>query len=132
MPTEHLPHTRRQARLAARAQRGDARARDSLVRELMPLAKRVARRFASAHQPAEDLAQVAGIGLLKAIDRFDPSRGAAFLTYAQALMTGEIRLHLRDTRLMRVPRPIYDQVPRFQSALDRLTAERGRRPSWQV
>jgi RNA polymerase sigma-B factor len=115
--------------LAGRAQAGDESARERLVRELMPAADRVARRFATHHHPAEDLAQVAGIGLLKAIDRFEGGREAAFATYAQALMTGEIRRHLRDGRLMRIPRPIYEQVPRFQRALERLGAELGRSPS---
>ena len=89
----------------------------------------LARRFASRHHPAEDLAQVAGIGLLKAIDRFDTEREVAFATYAHALMTGEVRRHLRDARLMRVPRTIYEQVPAFHRAVERLTIELGRLPT---
>jgi RNA polymerase sigma-B factor len=96
---------------------------------MLPIAGRVARRFASSQHPAEDLAQVAGIGLLKAIDRFEPTREATFATYAHALMTGEVRRYMRDARLLRVPRPIYEQVPRFQRALARLTAVHGRRPT---
>src|SRR3954449_3631882 len=129
MASDHLAPERRHARLARRAQGGDERARDRLVHELMPVADRVARRFATSHHPAEDLAQVAGIGLLKAIDRFDDGRETAFATYAQALMTGEIRRHLRDSRLMRIPRPLWEQVPRFQRALDRLRSELGRSPT---
>jgi len=125
----HVTPESHHARLVARARAGDNRARDGLVRELMPLAERVARRFASVHQPAEDLTQVAGIGLLKAIERFDASREVAFTTYAQAVMTGEVQRHIRDTRLVRVPRPIYEQVPRFQRTLDRLTGELGRTPT---
>jgi RNA polymerase sigma-B factor len=128
MGDAHLTPQRRHARLVVRARGGDERARDRLVRELLPLAERVARRFASPHHPAEDLTQVAGIGLLKAIDRYDTAREAAFTTYAQAVMTGEVQRHMRDTRLVRIPRPIYEQVPRFQRALDRLTAELGRTP----
>src|SRR5258705_10800226 len=94
----------------------------------MPAAERVARRFASASHPAEDLAQVAGIGLLKAIDRFDPAHETAFGTYAHALMTGEIRRHLRDSRMVRIPRSIYEQVPRFQRTIDELRRELGRPP----
>lgn len=129
MTGRHLAPEERHARLVARSRRGDEHARDALVRELLPMAERVARRFASPHHPSEDLAQVAGIGLLKAIDRFEPGREAVFATYAHALMTGEVRRHLRDARLMRVPRPIYEQVPRFQRALDRLTAGLGREPT---
>jgi RNA polymerase sigma-B factor len=127
MPMNHSDD-RRHILLAARA-RSDTRARDTLVRELMPVAERVGRRFASAHHPAEDLAQVAGIGLLKAIDRFDPAHAAAFTTYAHALMTGEVRRHLRDSRFVRVPRSIYEQVPRFQRTLERLSAELHRTPT---
>ena len=128
MGGNHLAPEQRHARLVTRAQRGDERAREHIVHELMPAAEWIARRFATHHHPAEDLAQVAGIGLLKAIERYDRSREAAFATYAQALMTGEVRRHLRDSRLMRVPRPIYEQVPRFQRALDRLSSSLGRAP----
>ena len=95
----------------------------------MPLAERVARRFASSQHPAEDLAQVAGIGLLKAIDRFDESRDNSFATYAHALMTGEVRRFVRDSRMVRIPRAIYEQVPAFQRALTRLRTDLGREPS---
>jgi RNA polymerase sigma-B factor len=127
MPLAHLEDGRL-ARLAVQAHT-EARARDVLVRALMPMAERVGRRFASVHHPAEDLAQVAGIGLLKAIERFDLAREAAFTTYAYALMTGEVRRHLRDSRLVRVPRPIYEQVPRYRRAHERLSAELGRTPT---
>lgn len=95
----------------------------------MPLAQRVARRFAGPMHPAEDLAQVAGIGLLKAMDRFEPDRDATFETYAQALMTGEIRRHIRDSRMVRIPRTIYEQVPAFQRALTKLRGDLGREPT---
>lgn len=117
--------------LLRRARTGDTRARDRVMRELMPVAERVARRFASASHPAEDLAQVAGIGLLKAIDRFDPAHETAFGTYAHALMTGEIRRHVRDSRMVRIPRSIYEQVPRFQRTFDELRRQLGRAPSRQ-
>jgi RNA polymerase sigma-B factor len=130
MPLRHLDD-RRHVRLARRAQNGDLRARDTLVCELLPLAERVARRFASRHHALDDLTQVAGIGLLKAVDRFDASREAAFVTYAHALMTGELRRYLRDSRLLRIPRPIYEQIPRFQRAMERLRADLGRSPTRQ-
>jgi RNA polymerase sigma-B factor len=115
--------------LLVRARHGDSGARDRIVRGLYPLAERVARRFATSAHPAEDLAQVAGIGLLKAIDRFDSNREAAFTTYAHALMTGEIRRHIRDSRLVRIPRSIYEQVPLFQRTFSRLRVDLGREPS---
>jgi RNA polymerase sigma-B factor len=110
---------------------GDEHARDQLVRQLMPLAERVARRFSGPQHPAEDLTQVAGIGLLKAIDRFDPAREAAFATYAHALMMGEVQRHVRDSRMVRIPRAIYEQVPAFQRSFSQLQRDLGHDPSRQ-
>jgi RNA polymerase sigma-B factor len=110
---------------------GDAQAREDIVRELMPMAQRIARRFAGPQHPIEDLTQVAGIGLLKALDRFDSTRDASFETYAHALMSGEVRRHVRDSRMVRIPRPIYEQVPAFQRALAQLRVKLGREPSRQ-
>ena len=115
--------------LLTRARVGDEFARDRIVRMLMPLAERVARRFAGPQHPVEDLTQVAGIGLLKALERFDPNRDAAFSTYAFALMTGEVQRHVRDSRMVRIPRSIYEQVPAFQRALARLRIELRREPT---
>jgi RNA polymerase sigma-B factor len=123
--------TRLSAPLLARARGGDERARDRVVRELMPMAERVARRFSGPQHPVEDLTQVAGIGVLKALERFDPTRDAQFSTYAHALMTGEVQRHVRDSRLVRIPRSIYEQVPAFQRALSRLRLELGREPHRQ-
>src|SRR6476661_829031 len=93
------------------------------------MAERVARRFAGPQHPVEDLTQVAGIGVLKALERYDPTRDAQFSTYAHALMTGEVRRHVRDSRLVRIPRSIYEQVPAFQRALTKLRRELAREPS---
>lgn len=123
--------TRLSAPLLARARGGDERARDRVVRELMPMAERVARRFSGPQHPIEDLTQVAGIGVLKALERFDPAREAQFSTYAHSLMTGEVQRHVRDSRLVRIPRSIYEQVPGFQRALSRLRVELGREPHRQ-
>ena len=115
--------------LVFRARGGDERARDRVLRELLPMAERVGRRFAGPQHPAEDLAQVASIGVLKAIDRFDPTHETAFATYAHALMTGEVRRHIRDSRMVRIPRSIYEMVPNFQRAYTRLRSELGHNPS---
>src|SRR5439155_4756773 len=112
-----------------RARSGDAHARELVMRELMPLAQRIARRFAGTQHPAEDLVQVAGIGVLKALDRFDSTQDASFATYAHALMTGEVRRHVRDSRMVRIPRSIYEQVPAFQRALSQLRLEHQREPT---
>ena len=115
--------------LVVRARGGDQRARERVLRDLLPMAERVGRRFAGPQHPAEDLAQVASIGVLKAIDRFDPTHDATFATYAHALMTGEVRRHIRDSRMVRIPRSIYEMVPSFQRAYSRLRSELGRNPS---
>lgn len=123
--------TRLPAPLLAQARDGDERARDRVVRELLPMAERVARRFSGPQHPLEDLTQVAGIGVLKALERFDPTRDAQFSTYAHSLMTGEVQRHVRDSRMVRIPRSIYEQVPAFQRALSRLRLELGREPHRQ-
>src|SRR3954451_17722146 len=119
------------APVLARARGGDERAREQVIRALIPMAERVARRFTGPQHPVEDLTQVAGIGVLKALERFDPTRDAQFSTYAHSLMTGEVRRHVRDSRMVRIPRSIYEQVPTFQRALTQLRLELGREPSRQ-
>ena len=126
-----IANTRLSAPLLARARGGDERARERVVRELMPMAERVARRFSGPEHPVEDLTQVAGIGVLKALERFDPTQDARFSTYAHALMTGEVQRHVRDSRMVRIPRSIYELVPTFQRTLSRLRLELGREPSRQ-
>jgi RNA polymerase sigma-B factor len=123
-----ISDTRLSAPLLARARQGDEHARDRVVRELMPMAQRVARRFSGPQHPLEDLTQVAGIGILKALERFEPGRDAQFSTDAHSLMTGEVQRHVRDSRLVRIPRSIYEQVPAFQRALSRRRLELGREP----
>ena len=93
------------------------------------MADRIARRFATSMHPREDLAQVAGIGLLKALERYETNREAAFSTYAHALMTGEVRRHIRDSRMVRIPRSIYEQVPALQRAQSTLRTQLGREPT---
>jgi len=81
------------------------RLRDALVTGHLPLAKHIARRFAHRGQPAEDLQQVATLGLINAVDRFDPSRGTGFLSFAIPTVMGEVRRYFRDaTWAVRMPR----------------------------
>ena len=72
-------------------QRGDHAASDALVQRFMPLARRLARRYGHSSEPFEDLLQVASLGLLKALDRFDPSLGYAFPSFATPTILGELR-----------------------------------------
>jgi RNA polymerase sigma-B factor len=84
---------------------GDESAREEVVREHQRLVSYLAKRFAGKGEPIEDLEQVAYIGLLKTIERFDPTRGVQFSTYATATIIGELKRHLRDKAwAMRIPR----------------------------
>ena len=107
---------------------GQGRAR----RRFQPLAEYFARRFAGRGEPIEDLNQVANIGLLSAIDRFDPTREVRFATYAAATILGELKRHLRDKAwAIRVPRPLQELGLRMNRVMPQLSQELGRSPTIQ-
>ena len=90
---------------------GDRSAREKLVELHLPLVRALARRYANRGERLEDLVQVGSIGLLEAIDRFDPERGSDLASYAVPTITGVIRRHLRDrSTVVRLPRPLAEQV----------------------
>jgi RNA polymerase sigma-B factor len=104
--------------------------RERLFRRYLPLAHALAARYRRCEEPFEDLQQVAGIGLLNAIDRFDPDRGTAFSTFAVPTILGELRRHFRDrTWAMRVPRRLQDLSVRIERVRDELTGALGREPT---
>jgi RNA polymerase sigma-B factor len=108
---------------------GDRRAREELVERFMPLARQLARRYHRAEEPFDDLLQVASLGLLKAIDRFDLSRGIAFSSYAVPTILGELKRHFRDrTWSVRVPRDLQELVLRVDRAVSELGRELHRAP----
>jgi RNA polymerase sigma-B factor len=109
---------------------GDPDAREMLVRRYTPLARHLAARYARGAEPLDDLFQVACLGLLKAIDRYDPDRGTAFTSFAVPTMLGELKRHFRDTTwLVRVPHSVHDLAMRVRTAKMDLTQLLGREPS---
>jgi RNA polymerase sigma-B factor len=104
--------------------------RDELVESYLPLARAVARRFEGRGVEREDLQQVASIALMKAIDRFDPTRGFRFVTYAIPTIAGDVRNHLRDKASgMRVPRDARQKLFKMQQIREQFEREQLREPS---
>jgi RNA polymerase sigma-B factor len=109
---------------------GDVTARDALAESMLPLARNLARRYANRGEPLDDLEQVACVGLMKAIDRFDPSRDVRFATFAVPTIAGEIKRHFRDRGwMLRVPRDVQELSAKLSRARDRLTRDLGRAPT---
>src|SRR3954468_21907818 len=117
--------------MAALLETGDAFAtRQELILRHLPLARRLARRYARSSESLEELRQVAALGLIKAIDRYDPDRGTPLTSFAVPTILGELKRHFRDTRwALHVPRDLQERSQRVESELDRLTSELGRSPS---
>ena len=109
---------------------GDRRLRDELVEAHLPLARFLARRFDHRGESADDLLQVALLGLLKAVDRFDPERGLQFSTFATPTILGELKRHFRDKGwAVRVPRRMQELHLQLANAVATLTQEWGRSPT---
>ena len=109
---------------------GDVAARDALVERYLPLARNLARRFGRDSPHAEDLVQVASLGLLKAIERFEPSRGLAFSSFATPTIVGELKRYFRDKGwAVRVPRDLQERTVRVRRSADELESELGRTPT---
>jgi RNA polymerase sigma-B factor len=106
------------------------RARDDLIVRHMPLAKRLARRYARHPDSFEDVEQVAAVGLVKAAGRFDASRGVAFSSFAVPTIVGEIKRYFRDTCwAVHVPRELQERTQRVEAAKRRLADAQGQPPS---
>lgn len=104
--------------------------RDEFIETHMPLVHHLARRYADRGEPIEDVTQVATIGLIQAIDKFDPDRGSAFSTYAVPTILGAIRRHFRDaTWSVKVPRRVQELRGKIDAAHDALAQELGRSPT---
>ncbi|MEV6327059.1 RNA polymerase sigma factor SigF [Streptomyces sp. NPDC051909] len=104
--------------------------RDRLVRMHLPLVEHLARRFRNRGEPLDDLTQVATIGLIKSVDRFDPDRGVEFSTYATPTVVGEIKRHFRDKGwAVRVPRRLQELRLSLTTATAELSQQHGRSPT---
>ncbi|BCL27789.1 RNA polymerase sigma factor SigF [Streptomyces aurantiacus] len=135
--TQHDPHNRSGARLKfieLRKLDHDspeyAELRNQLVRMHLPLVEHLARRFRNRGEPLDDLTQVATIGLIKSVDRFDPERGVEFSTYATPTVVGEIKRHFRDKGwAVRVPRRLQELRLALTTATAELSQQHGRSPT---
>ena len=128
---DRLARAREDRRLLIRLHRhGDATAREALVERFLPLARQLARRYQHGGEQLDDLIQVASLGLLKAIDRFDPDRETAFSSFAVPTILGELKRHFRDKGWsVRVPRDLQEVAVRVERVSDELGRGLGRAPS---
>jgi RNA polymerase sigma-B factor len=111
---------------------GDLNAREELVERFLPLARQLARRYRHTDEPQEDLTQVACVGLLKAIDRYEPERGSSFTRYAVPTILGELKRHFRDQGwAVHVPRALQERALQVNQAVSTLSARLGRSPTAQ-
>ena len=115
--------------LLRRAREGDRRAREMLIEGNLRLVLSVIQRFSGRGESADDLFQVGCIGLMKAINNFDPTKNVRFSTYGVPMIAGEVRRYLRDNSAIRVSRSIRDVAYRVLQCKEAMTARLGRDPS---
>jgi RNA polymerase sigma-B factor len=130
-PLAKLPRETRDNELLVRYHRhGDLDARDELAARFIPVARDLASRYRHTNEPFEDLVQVASLGLMKAIDRFEPGRGSRFMSYAVPTMVGELKRHFRDKGwAVHVPRELQERVLNVNRASENLSSRLGRSPT---
>ena len=115
--------------LLDRSRHGDKAARDKLIYGNLRLVLSVIQRFTSRGENPDDLFQVGCIGLIKAIDNFDPSHEVMFSTYGVPMISGEVKRFLRDNNAVRVSRSMRDTAYRAMQTKERITNEKGREPN---
>jgi RNA polymerase sigma-B factor len=129
-PLERVRRQREDQRLMRLVQGGNDHARDELIERYMPLARSLALRYRRASEPLDDLIQVASVGLVKAVDRWDPERGLAFSSYAVPTILGELRRYFRDSTWdVRPARDLQELCLAVEEARETLWGELGRSPT---
>ena len=128
---ERAARSEEDRRLLTRYHRhGDQAAREALVQRFLPLAHQLARRYQGAGEPLDDLIQVASLGLLKAIERFDPERATAFSSFAVPTILGELKRHFRDKGWsVRVPRDLQELAVKLERTTEAVSRDLGRAPT---
>lgn len=119
--------------LFSRCARGDVRAREEIIVGFLPFAHHLARRYEGRGEPLDDLRQSASIGLIKAVDRYEPKRRVSFIAFAEPTIIGELRHHFRDTTWkVHLPRTVQDRALQVADAHERLRQGSGAEPTTKV
>jgi RNA polymerase sigma-B factor len=112
------------------AETRDSAARDEVVRRFLPFARSLAFRYSGGTEPSDDLVQVASVGLMAALERYDPDRGVPFIGFAGPTILGELRRHFRDrVWTLRVPRGLQERIRDVEEALAKLSHDLERSPT---